>query len=159
MIKRIKFLYYKKKKFCILLYMAVRAQKNQCLQTVMVEKTPESPLESKAIKQVNLNGNQSWKLIGSTDSEAESPVFLSPEAKRQLIGKVPDAGKHWGQKEKRATEDEMAGWHHRWRGHELNLGKLQEMVRDSEAWCAIVPGVTKSWRRLGDWTTATLADI
>ena len=34
------------------------------------------------------------------------------DANSQLIGKDPDAGKDWGQKEKRASEDEMAGWHH-----------------------------------------------
>ena len=33
--------------------------------------------------------------------------------------KVPDAGKAWGQQEKRASEDEMAGWHHWCSGHEL----------------------------------------
>ena len=38
---------------------------------------------------------------------------------RQLIEKVPDAGKDRGQKEKRASEDEMAGWHNRYKGHEL----------------------------------------
>ena len=38
---------------------------------------------------------------------------------------------------------------------EMNLGKLQEMVRDGEAWCAAVHGVVKSWTWLGDWTTAT----
>ena len=36
----------------------------------------------------------------------------------QLIGKDPDAGKDRGQEEKRATEDEMVGWHHRLNGHE-----------------------------------------
>ena len=36
---------------------------------------------------------------------------------------------------------------------DMNLGKLREMVRDREAWCAAVHGVTKSGTRLGDWTT------
>ena len=42
---------------------------------------------------------------------------LAPDAKSWLIGKDPDAGKDWGQEEKRTTEDEMVGWHHRLNGH------------------------------------------
>ena len=84
------------------------------------EKTAESPLDSKEIKPVNLKRNQSQILIGRTDAEAETPVFWSPDLNSWLIGKVPDAGKDWGQEEKRALEnDEMAGWHHWCNGHEL----------------------------------------
>ena len=43
--------------------------------------------------------------------ETEAPGFWPPEADSRLIGKVPDAGKDGGQKEKRASENEMAGWH------------------------------------------------
>ena len=50
------------------------------------------------------------------DAVAEAPVFWSSDVNRQLIGIVPDAGK--GQK-KRASEDEMAGWHHQCNEHEL----------------------------------------
>ena len=57
--------------------------------------------------------------IGRTDAEAEAPVFWSSCANSWLIGKFPDAGKDWGQKEKRVSEDEMAGWHHQCNGHEL----------------------------------------
>ena len=64
-------------------------------------------------------GNQPWILVGRTDVETESPVFWSPDENSQLIGKVPDAGKDGGQKEKRASEDEMAGWHHWCNGNEL----------------------------------------
>ena len=48
-----------------------------------------------------------------------TPVFWSSDANSLFIGKVPDAGKDWGQKEKMASEDEMAGWHHQCNGHEL----------------------------------------
>ena len=89
------------------------------LWTVVLEKTPESPLDSKEIKSVNLKGNQPWIHIGKTDAEAETPVFWSSDANNWLIEKVPDAGKDWGQKEKRASEDEMAGWYHQCNGHEL----------------------------------------
>ena len=86
-----------------------RVPKNWCFWTVVLEKTPESPLGSKEIKPVNLKGNQSWILVARTDAEAEA----------QLIGEVPDAGKDWGQEEKRVSEDEMAGWHHRLDGREF----------------------------------------
>ena len=61
----------------------------------MLEKTPESPLDSKKIKPVNLKGNQPYTLIERTDAEAT--VFWSPDVNSQLIGKVPDAGKNGGQ--------------------------------------------------------------
>ena len=74
------------------------APTNWCLQTVVPEKTPESTLESKEIKPVNLKGNQSWILIGRTDAEGETPVLWSSDENSWLMGKVPDAEKDWGQK-------------------------------------------------------------
>ena len=56
---------------------------------------------------VNPKGNQPWLVIGRTDAEAEAPVLWPPDAKSQLIGKDPDAGRNWRQKEKGMTEDEM----------------------------------------------------
>ena len=50
--------------------------------------------------------------IARTDAEAETPILWPPDVKSCLIGKNSDAGKDWGQEEKRAAEDEMAGWHH-----------------------------------------------
>ena len=64
---------------------------------MVLEKTLESPLDCKEIEPVHPKGDQSW-------------VF---------IGKDPEAGRDWGQKEKGMTEDEMAGWHHRLDGHEF----------------------------------------
>ena len=52
-------------------------------------------------------------------SDTEALVFWSSDVNGQLIGKVPDAGKDCGQKEKRELEDEMAGRYHRCNGHEL----------------------------------------
>ena len=87
---------------------------------VTLEKTLESPLDCKEIKPVNPKGNQPWIFIGRTDAEAEAPILWPPDAKSQLIGKDPDAGKDWGQEEvKRVTENEMVRWHHKLSGHEF----------------------------------------
>ena len=60
-----------------------------------------------------------------------------------------DAGRDWGQKEKGATEDEMAGWHHGLDGL-MSLSELWELVMDREAWRAAIHGVTKNRSRLSD---------
>ena len=60
--------------------------KNWCFQTVLMEKTLESPLDSKEIQPVHPKGDQSWVFIGRTDAEAETPVFWPPDAKSQLTG-------------------------------------------------------------------------
>ena len=93
------------------------ASKNWCFQTVVLEKTFESPLDSKEIKSINSKGDQPWIIIGRTDVKA--PVLCPPDAKSWLIGKDPDAGKDWRQEEKGTTEDEMVRWHHRLNGREL----------------------------------------
>ena len=81
------------------------APKNCCFRIAVLEKTLESPLDSKEIKPVSPKGNQYWIFIGRTDAEA--PVLWPPDAKSQLIEKDPDAGKDWKQKEKEVAEDEM----------------------------------------------------
>ena len=80
--------------------------KNWCFQTVVLEKTLESPLDFK-IKPVSPKGNQPWILIGRTDCEAEVPTLWPTDGKSQLIGKDPNAGKDWRQEEKDMAEDEI----------------------------------------------------
>ena len=82
------------------------------LWTVVLEKTLESPLDSKEIKPVNPKGNQSWILIERTDAEAEAPILWPPDGKSWLTVKDPDDGKDWRQKEKGAAEDEMVRQYH-----------------------------------------------
>jgi len=77
--------------------------KNWCFGTVVLEKTLESPLDSKEIKPVNPKRNQPWIFIGRT----KATVLWSPDVKSWLTGKDPNAGKDWEQEEKRVTEDEM----------------------------------------------------
>ena len=95
------------------------ALKNWCFWTVVLEKTLESPLDIKEIQPVHPKGDQSWVFIERTDAEVETQILWPPHAKSWLIGKDPDAGRDWGQEEKGATEDEMAGWHPRLDGHGL----------------------------------------
>ena len=103
------------------------------------------------IKPVNPEGNQPWIFIGRTDAEA--PMLWSPDAKRQLT--------HW----KRPWCWERFQTHRRRRMRwldgiinsvDMNLSKLQDIVRDREAQCSVVHGVTKSQTHLNNkWTTTT----
>ena len=69
--------------------------KNWCF-SIVLEKTLESPLDSKEIKPINPKWNQSSIFIGRTDAEAETPILWPPDVKNWLTGKDPDAGKDWG---------------------------------------------------------------
>ena len=130
--------------------------KTWCFWTVVLEKTLESPLDCKEIKPVNQKGNQPWIFIGSTDTEVEAPILWSPDVKSWLtektlmLGKIEDKRRR-GQQRMRwlvSVTDSM----------DMNLSKLQGIVRDREAWRAAVHGVTKSWIQLSDWTTTTDVD-
>ena len=91
---------------------------------MVLEKTPESPLDSKEIKPVNPKGNQSWIFIGRTDAKVEALILWPPDANSW---ENADAGKDQGQKEKRTTEDKMVRWDHQLNGHEF-----EQTPEDSE---------------------------
>ena len=111
---------------------------------MVLEKTLQSPLDSKEIQPVNPKGNQSWIFFGRTDAEAEAeaPTHWPPDVKSCLTGKDPKAGKDWKQKEKGAQgmrwldsiTDSM----------DMNSSKLQEIVADRGAQHAVVHGVAES---------------
>ena len=84
-----------------------------------VEEDSCESLGLKEIQPVHSKGDQSCVFIGRIDAKAETPILWPPYAKCRLIGKDSDAGRDWGQEEKRTTEDQMAGWHHRLDAHEF----------------------------------------
>ena len=73
------------------------APKNWCFWTVVLEKTPESPLDCKEIQPVHSEGDQPWDFFGRNDAQAETPVLWPPHVKSWLIGKDSDAGRDRGQ--------------------------------------------------------------
>ena len=99
--------------------------KNWCFQIAVLEKTLESPLDSKEIKPVNPKGNEHWIFTGKTDVEAL--ILWPPDMKSWLVGKDPDAGKDWRWERKGKAEDEMVGWHPWLNGHEF-----EQTLGDSE---------------------------
>ena len=125
------------------------ALKNWCLYTVVLEKTLESPLDSKKIKPINPKGNQPWIFIGRTDVETEAPILWPPDVKSLLIRKDPDAGKDWRQEEKRVTEDEMVGWNTRLNGHNfeqaLGDGEGQGSLVFCSPWGCKESDMTSGW--------------
>ena len=119
----------------------------------MLEKTPESPLDSKEIKAVNLKGDQPWII-----TDAEHWLMLKPKFQYfghlmwtdNLLEKSLMLGK---MESRRRRHQRMRCLDGITNPLNVNLGKLRKMVKDREAWCAAVHGVSKSL--LGDWTTTS----
>ena len=98
------------------------------------------------IKLLNPKGNQSWIFIGRNDAEA--PILWRSDVKKRLIGKVPDAGKDWGQKEREWQKMRWLNSFTNWT--DVDLSKLLDTVEGREVWLATVHGVAKSWTWLSD---------
>ena len=125
------------------------APKNWCFQTMVLEKTLESPLDCKKIKPVNSKRNQLWIFIGRTVAKAKAPILWTPDVKSWLMRK------DWCCERLRAGgegDDRM-----RWLDGitdpvNVSVSKLQQRVKDRAALCAAVHGVAKSQTQLSEWT-------
>ena len=102
------------------------ALKNWCFRIVDLEKTLESPLDFKEIELADPKEiNPEYSLGGLTLKP--KLILCPPDGKSWLVGKDPDAGKDWRQKEKRTTGGEMLRWLHR-----LNAQEFEQTLEDSE---------------------------
>ena len=148
-------------------YKEIWAPKNGCLWSVVLEKTLESPLDFKEIQPVYSKGNQSWIFIGRTDAKAETPILWTPDVKKWLIGKDPDAGKDWRWEEKGMTEDEMVGgitdlmgmslsklWGWWWTGKPGMLQSMGRRVRHD--WATEQNWLRYSWHTIVWLTSVTI---
>ena len=100
------------------------APKNWCFWIVVLEKTPESPLDSREIKPVNPKGNQPWIFTGRIDAEAETPLLLATWCKELTHWKRPWCWERLKVRGEGVAEDEVVGWWHWLNGHgsEQTLG-------------------------------------
>ena len=129
-----------------------RMPKNWCLWAVVLEKTPESPLDGKEIKPVNLKGDQPWIFTGRTDAEAEALVFWSPDATYWKSPWCWETLRAEGEEGIRGWDDWTAPlmqWTWTWANSRRRWGTGRPGVLHA------VHGIAKSWTRLGDWTTTT----
>ena len=111
---------------------------------MVLEKTLESPLDSKEIQPVHPKGDKSWVFIGRTDVEAETLILWPPDAKSWLFEKTLMLGKIEGRRRRgRQRMKWLDGIIHL---TDMSLNKRREIVKDREAWHAAVHGVAKSQR-------------
>ena len=120
-------------------------------RTVVLEKTLESPLDSKEINPVNPKGNEPWIFTGRADAEAEGQILWPPDMKTRLIGNLSlMLGKTEGRRRRRRQ---------RMRWLDGITDSMVEFRQTGRYWRTGNPGVlgiSESWALLRDWITITI---
>ena len=122
------------------------APKNWCFWTVVLEKTLESPLDCKEILKISPECSLEGLMLKMKLQYSDNLMQRADSFEKTLIlGKIEG---------RRRRGRQMVGWHHWLNGDEfkMSLSRLQELVMDREAWCAVVHGVVNSRTWLSDWT-------
>ena len=125
--------------------------KNWCFWIVVLEKTLESPLDCKEIQPVNPKGNSPEysleRLMLNLKLQSCGHLMWTVSLENTLRLEMIE-GRRTGQQKVKWLHDTIFSM-------DMSLNKLWEIVKDKEAWCAAVYGITKSWMQLSDWAITT----
>ena len=126
----------------------IDAFKLWCLRRLLRVIWAARRLNQSILKEINPEYSLKWLML-----KLKLQYLATWCEKNWLIGKDPDAGKYWGQEEKKETVDEMDNITD---SRDMSISKLQEIMKDRATCNAAVHEITKSWTWLRNWTTTTI---
>ena len=127
------------------------ALKNWCFWTAGLEKTLESPLDSKRsnqsiLKEINIEYSLEGLMLKlKLQSFGHLMRRTDSLEKTLMVGKIEGRKRRGWQRMRRLDGITDSA--------DMNLSKLQDIVKDKEGWCAALNGIAKTWTGLSHWTT------